>query len=182
MSLLLAYAVAGLLAVSIIVGRVARRQFDTTRKALAADEAVLTTAGQALQEALRARNDAEQRHAGLDGRLEQAQSEVRTAQRVLEAARQAPVERFHVFDRLEPRPGALWSVTVLRRPDGPGGPTPWTGERTLVIAAAGHNEALERVMMRYPRSSGFEVRGATPCPLFGAAEPPAPRPRKRPVE
>ncbi|HYG88614.1 MAG TPA: hypothetical protein VD978_20405 [Azospirillum sp.] len=181
MSIYLAYAAVGLLVISVIVGRMARRQFETARKALVADEAVLTTAGQALQEALRARNDAEQRHAGLDGRLEQAQAEVRAAQQALETVREAPVERFHVFDRLEPRPGSLWSVTVVRRPDAPGGPAPWTGERTLVVAASGQSEALERVMMRYARSSGFEVRGATPCPLFGADQT-APKARKRPVD
>ncbi|WP_431855863.1 hypothetical protein [Azospirillum sp.] len=181
MSVFLAYAAVGLLVISIVVGRMARRQFETARRALAADEAVLVTAGQALQEALRARNDAEQRHAGLDGRLEQAQTEVRAAQQALEIAREAPVERFHVFDRLEPRPGSLWSVTVVRRSDAPGGPAPWTGERTQIVAASGQGEALERVMTRYPRNSGFEVRGATPCPLFGPDQG-VPKTRKRLVE
>lgn len=166
MSIVLAYAAVGLLVVSVILGRTARKQLTAARKALAADEAMLAAAGQALQEALRARNDAEQRHAGLDGRLEQAQSEVRTAQQALESARRAPVERFHVADRLEPRAGSLWSVTVVRHPDAPGGPAPWIGERTLIVAAGSQSEALERVMLRHPRTAGFDVRGATPCPLF----------------
>lgn len=181
MSILLAYAAVSLLVISVIVSRLARRQLDSARKALTTDEAVLTRAGQALQEALRVRNDAEQRHAGLDGRLEQAQTEVRAAQTALEMAREAPIERIHVFDRLEPRPGTLWSVTVLRRPDAPGGPAPWTGERTLVVSASGQSEALERVMVRYPRTSGFEVRGAAPCPLFGPDQG-TPKLRKRPVD
>ena len=177
MTLILAYAAAGLLAISVILGRTARRQLTTARKALAADEAVLAAAGQALQEALRARNDAEQRHAGLDGRLEQAQAEVRAAQQALEGARHTAVERFHVADRLEPRPGSLWSVTVVRHPDAPGGPAPWTGERTLIVAAASQSEAMDRVSLRHPRTAGFEVRGATPCTLFEQANA-LPRPQR----
>lgn len=170
MTVILTYAAVALLAVSIIVSRTARRQLASARKALAADEAVLIEAGNALHEALRARHDAEQRHAGLDGRLEQAQAEVRAAQQVLEAARQTPVERFHVFDRLEPRPGTLWAVTVARSPGTPPGSAPWTGERTCILAASSQSEATERATLRYPRTAGFEVRSAVPCPHFASGD------------
>ncbi len=178
MTVALTCAAVALLAVSIVLNRVTRRQLSTAREALAADETALTAAGRALQDALRTRQDAEQRHAGLEGRVEQAQADIRTAQQALDAARQAPVERFHVLDRLAPRPAQLWSVTVVRGPDAPGTP-PWTGERICLIAAASRNEALERVMLRYPRTAGFDVQAATPCPLFQTAESTAPRMPKR---
>lgn len=170
MTLILTYAAVALLAVSIILSRTARRQLTAARKALAADEAVLVKAGQALQEVLRGQHDAEQRHTGLDGRLEQAQGEVRTAQQALDAARRAPVERYHVFDRLEPRPGPLWAVTVARSPGTPSGTAPWTGERTCIVAAASQSDATERAALRYPRAAGFEVRSTVPCPLFASGD------------
>lgn len=179
MTAILTYAAVVLLAVSIILSRTARRQLTAARKALAADEAVLAEAGHALQEALRVKQDAEQRHGGLDGRLEQAQADVRAAQQVLDAARRTPVERYHVFDRMEPRPGTLWSVVVARSPSTPAGAAPWTGERTCVVAAASQNDALERAALRYPRTAGFEVRSAAPCPLFAGGDA-APRAGKRP--
>ncbi len=179
MTVALTCAAVALLAVSIILSRIAHRQLSAARKALTADEMVLTAAGQALQEALRARQDAEQRHAGLEGRVEQAQADVRMAQQALDAARQAPVERLHVLDRRAPRSAQLWSVTVVRSPNAPGTPT-WTGERTCLIAAVSRNEALERVMLLYPRTAGFDVQTATPCPLFQIAESEAPRTPKRP--
>lgn len=177
MMVTLIYTMVGLLALSIIISRASRRQVDAARKALAADEAVLATAGLSLQEALRALHDAEQRHSGQDGRLEQAQAQVNSAQQALDAAREAPVERYHVADRLEPRPGTLWSVTVTRSADGPG-PAPWTGERVILVSATGQSEAMERMALRYPRSAGFEIRSATPCPLFQPEGSPRSRPRR----
>ncbi|WP_448188614.1 hypothetical protein [Azospirillum sp. sgz301742] len=170
MTVVLTYAAVALLAVSIIVSRTARRQLTAARKALATDEAALIEAGQALQEALRAQHDAEQRHTGLESRMEQAQGDVRAAQQVLDAARRIPAERHHVFDRMEPRPGSLWAVTVTRSPGTPPATAPWTGERTWIVAAASQSDATERVTLRYPRSAGFEVRAAVPCPLFATGD------------
>jgi len=178
MTVLLTYAAVLLLAVSIMLSRASRRQLSAARKALATNEAALTEAGQALQEAVRAKLDAEQRHTGLDERLEQAQAQVRTAREALDAVRQAPLERYHVFDRMEPRPGALWAVTVARSPDVPSSAPPWSGERTFLLTAASQSEAVERVTLRYPRASGFDLRTAAPCPISFGSD--GPRGGKRP--
>lgn len=164
MSAALAYAAVALLLLSVVLTRAARRQLATARKRLGEEETATLEAGRELQVVLRELHDAEQRLAGLDGRMREAEAAVEDAQRALDAARQTPDERYHVLDRSEPaRNGAVWAVEVARPAEAaPAGP--WSGVRVYLVAAASQGEALERVVHRFPRAAGYEVGRAAPWP------------------
>lgn len=159
MTATLIYVAAVLLTISVLFSRAVRRRLVTARRELAADEALANESLGELDEAQRTLHDAGERLAGLNARLGQAQAEVGEAQRALEAARQAPTERYHVPDRLEVRPGTVWVAQVAH--------ASWGAERAYLTIAPNQGEALERAGMRFPRAAGFEVRKVATCGLFG---------------
>lgn len=66
----------------------------------------------------------------------------------------------HVFDRRDTRGSSLFTLTVQSIAED----TEWTGQRTYLLAAAGPEDAADRVAMRFTRAAGFRVSEAKPYP------------------
>ena len=90
-----------------------------------------------------------------------AEQELRRVEAILAARRTARPVRYHVFDRLEGRHGAIWLVTV----DASGRGTPWTGRRRYLVVADTERLARERTQLRFSRTAGYQVAAVAPSPL-----------------
>lgn len=172
MTMLLLYASVIMLALGVFANRAVARRLVTVRRSMAADEQAMRDLDRDLLGAQRTLHDAERRLEEADARIEQGRAALQAAEADLEKARRAPVERFHVFDRLEPRPGIIWAARVELTTDATSGTTrlaaAWGGTRTYLIAAASQREALDRLVQRFPRNTGYAVGAVSPCGLFTA--------------
>lgn len=170
MLVLLVCAVTPALLAGVAIIRVGNRWLAAARAALAADRAFLQTQDRRQREAACAQRLAEERLAALDGWVAEAQGTVRTLEQRLYGAQQIPVERFHIFDRMDARPGVIWSVVVRRLRDAPPADphvvAAWQTPRTYLIVAGSAREALDRAVRRFPRDDGFAVGPASLCDLF----------------
>ena len=159
-----------LVAASVLVNRMGERRMKAAQSALVERDKDLQALDQQIQDGERMLGFAQTRLADLDGHVDEAKARVRALEQQFDAVQKAAPERFHVFDRLEPRPGVIWEVPVRRSPDvvtfSAGLARAWREGRTYLIVATTQREALERVTQRFPRISGFEVGQATSCRLF----------------
>lgn len=166
-----------LVAASVLVNRMGERRMKAAQTALVERDKDLQALDQRIQDGEKALDLARNRLADLDGRADEAKAQVLALEQQFEAVQKAAPERFHVFDRLEPRPGVIWEVPVRRSPDAvtvsAGLARAWREGRTYLIVATTQREALERTAQRFPRISGFEVGPATTCRLFQPARPTA---------
>jgi hypothetical protein len=164
-----------LVAASVLVNRMGERRMKAAQNTLAEKDKNLQALDQQIQDGEKALDLAQNRLTDLDGRVEDAKARVHALEQQFETIQKASPERFHVFDRLEPRPGVIWEVPVRRSPDvvtfSAGLARAWRESRTYLIVATTQREALERTVQRFPRISGFEVGPATTCRLFQPARP-----------
>lgn len=104
--------------------------------------------------------------ADTERRANRAEQEAAAALLELEAKKQAGTDRYHIFDRLEPRPGRFWEAAVRHVPDAAtdrSNPVVWTSLRRYILIADTERDARRRVTTRMPRSQGFDVVHVVPC-------------------
>ncbi len=170
--MMLLYLSIGMMVLSVLSNRYWTRQLAATRAAQAkirmkAEEA----AGEAAELAAAYAQIAAQ-HAEAEKRVAKAEQDMQAALLELERTRDAPVNRYHVFDRLEPRQGRFWEAAVRgaaggARPSDRSAQRAWSGIRRFVLIADTERDARERVAARFSRRTGFELLEVVPCRLSG---------------
>ncbi|PWC39382.1 hypothetical protein [Azospirillum sp. TSO35-2] len=166
------YFALGLMVLTVLSNRYWRRQLVVTRIAMSklkdkVDDVTREVADVASDYAQLAHNSAE-----MEKRVQKAEIDLQAAIQELEQKKDAPLNRYYVFDRNEPRPGRFWEVAVRFNPSGASfaeqrGYRGWSGIRRYLLIADGEREAQERVAARYPRKAGFEVVEVVGCRLNG---------------
>lgn len=174
MTALMLYGAVLLMVASVIVNRIGQRRAALAHRRLQTDEGTLRTLEHEVGDRSRALHILRERCAGLDEQLDEARVAVDQLSQKMERAKAAPVERYFVFDRQDPRPGTIWALQVGRSADAPPAlprmETSWKAPRTYLVVAGNQREAMDRVAHRYSRNAGFEVGTATTCHLFGAKQ------------
>ncbi|MDQ2105569.1 hypothetical protein [Azospirillum isscasi] len=174
MTAIILYAALLLLAASVLVNRMGERRVRATREALATADKDIRTMEQRVQESRKTLEAARGKLGGLEEALVEAKRQTEVLEGQLDALQQTPVELYHVFDRLEARPGTIWEVTVRRAPDAlytsAAMAASWRDGRTYLIVASNQKEALDRAAQRFPRVNGYEVGPVLTCRLFLAKD------------
>ena len=180
MTAIILYAAVLLLAASVLVNRMGERRVRAARGELATADKDIRTMEQRVQEARKTLEATRGRVDGLEETLAEAKRQNEALERQLDALQQAPMELYHVIDRLEARPGTIWEVAVRRAPDAlytsAAMAASWRDGRTYLIVASNQKEALDRAAQRFPRVNGYEVGTVLTCRLF---QPKDPAERKR---
>jgi len=166
------YFALGLMVLTVISNRYWRRQLALTRVAMAklkdkVDDVTKEVADVASDYAQLAHH-----HAEMEKRVQKAEIDFQAAVLELEQKKAAPLDRYFIFDRLEPRPGRFWEVAVRYSPAGVSygemrGHRGWSGVRRYLLIADGERDARERVAARFPRRAGFEVVEVAGCRVNG---------------
>lgn len=174
---MLLYVALGLMVLTVLSNRYWRRQLVLTRAAMAklkdrVEEVTTEVADAAADYAQLATH-----HAEMDKRVQKAEIDLQAALVELDKKKVAPVERYFIFDRLEPRPGRFWEVAVRHTPvPGPisgmglgnqGGHRGWSGIRRYLLVGDGERDARDRVGARFSRKAGFEIAEVAGCRLSG---------------
>ena len=103
-----------------------------------------------------------------EARAERTTQEVTVLAQELETLKKAGTDRYYIFDRLEPRQGRFWEVSVRYHSDQISGRLyfrNWPGVRRYIVVADNERDARHRAGLRFPRKAGFEVIQAIPCRL-----------------
>jgi hypothetical protein len=168
MTALFLYAAVLFMAGSVLVNRIGQRRMAAARKSLAGEENALVSLEREIVEHAQRLNQIKEREAALDDQLHGARLAVEHLTEKFDEARAAPLERYHIFDRLDARPGSIWSLEVRRADDASNArmAAAWPTPRTYLIVASTPREAVDRALQRFPRNQGFEVGNAAPCHLF----------------
>lgn len=108
--------------------------------------------------------------AALTKRADRAELEHNALNQEYEKRKNAPKERYFVFERVQPRPGAFWEVAVRclhsEDPSGSGRAT-WAGVRTYMLIADNEGAALRRAQARFTPQHGYQVVQARPSGIAG---------------
>lgn len=108
----------------------------------------------------------------LTKRADKAVKEFEYLEAELERRRTAPMERFHIIDRSEPRSGAFWEVAIrctgVNEQDYVGRAY-WPGTRTYLVIADSDVNAARRAQTKFPLQNGYQVVQAVPCRITGLA-------------
>ena len=152
-----------LVAASVLVNRMGERRMKAAQTALVERDRDLQALDQQIQDGEKALGLSRNRLSELDGRVEEEKARVQALGQQFETVQKAAPERFHVFDRLEPRPGVIWEVPVRRSPDvvtfSAGLARAWREGRTDLIVATTQREALERPTQEAGRRSRHHADG-----------------------
>lgn len=100
-----------------------------------------------------------------EARTETAASDIETLARELETLKNASMDRYYIFDRLEPRQGRFWEATI-RQPRADKSRPDWNGRRYILVAE-NEREARRKVAARFPRQLGYEETRLVPCRIAG---------------
>lgn len=170
MTAIILYAALLLLATSVLVNRMGERRVRAARDELATADKDIRAMEQRVQEARKTLEATCAKLGGQEEALAEAKRQADLLERQLDALQQAPMELYHVFDRLESRPGTIWEVAVRRAPDAlytsAAMAASWRDGRTYLIVASNQKEALDRAAQRFPRVNGYEVGTVLTCRLF----------------
>ncbi|MDQ2104281.1 hypothetical protein [Azospirillum isscasi] len=161
----------GLMVLTVLSNRYWRRQLQTLRDAQLRIREKMEEVGKDVEDIATAYAQIAQKHADAEKRAQKAEQDMQAALNELEARRQAPTVRYHVFDRSEPRPGRFWEAAVRHVPTDATVMTPgqrgWVGIRRCLLTAETEREVRDRVGARYPRKAGFQVLEVVPCRVAG---------------
>lgn len=107
----------------------------------------------------------------LTKRANKAELEHQALAAELQKRKQAAVERYYVFERVQPRPGAFWEVAVRcvngeETPDRAGRMV-WPGVRAYMLIADSEGAALRRAQARFSAQHGYQVVQAIPSRVAG---------------
>lgn len=170
MTALFLYGAVLLMVASVMVNRFGQSRAARVTKKLNTDESALRSLDQKLVEIARSMQANRLETANLEDQITDARLAVDNMNDRLDKAKAAPMERYYIFDRLDTRPGTIWSLQISR----PGDMTlsdarlasAWQTPRTYLIVAGNQREAMDRAGQRFPRNNGFEIGLAVPCHLF----------------
>lgn len=101
-----------------------------------------------------------------EARIERTTLEIATLSQELEKLKKSGSDCYYIFDRLEPRQGRFWEVSVRFSPDQAGERLhhrTWSGIRNYILVAESERDAKHRAGLRFPRKSGFEVVQVVGC-------------------
>jgi len=98
-------------------------------------------------------------------RTETTTSDIETLSREAEDLRGASMDRYYIFDRLEPRQGRFWEATI-RQPRADKSRPDWNGRRYILVAE-NERDARRKVAARFPRQLGYEETKLIPCRIAG---------------
>ncbi|NUB26035.1 hypothetical protein [Azospirillum brasilense] len=160
----------GLMVLTVLSNRYWRRQLEGLRQGQLRIREKMEEVGKDVEDIATAYSQATQKHAEAEKRAQKAEQDMQTALNELEARQTAPVVRYHVFDRSEPRPGRFWEAAVRHVPSDATvmtGQRGWLGIRRCLLTAETEREVRERVSARYPRKAGFQVLEVVPCRVAG---------------
>ncbi|MBP2301344.1 hypothetical protein [Azospirillum picis] len=166
------YFALGLMVLTVLSNRYWRRQLVLTRAAMSKLKDKVEEVTADVAEVAADHGQLIQAQAELERRVQKAESDLQAAVLELDQKKAAPLDRYFVFDRNEPRPGRFWEVAVRYSPGGVSfadqrGYRGWTGIRRYLLTADGERDARERVSARYPRKAGFEILEVAGCRLSG---------------
>ncbi|ALJ39168.1 hypothetical protein D9623_31125 [Azospirillum brasilense] len=160
----------GLMVLTVLSNRYWRRQLEGLRQGQLRIREKMEEVGKDVEDIATAYSQATQKHAEAEKRAQKAEQDMQAALNELEARQTAPVVRYHVFDRSEPRPGRFWEAAVRHVPSDATvmtGQRGWLGIRRCLLTAETEREVRERVSARYPRKAGFQVLEVVPCRVAG---------------
>lgn len=160
----------GLMVLTVLSNRYWRRQLEGLRQGQLRIREKMEEVGKDVEDIATAYSQATQKHAEAEKRAQKAEQDMQAALNELEARQTAPVVRYHVFDRSEPRPGRFWEAAVRHVPSDATVMTSqrgWLGIRRCLLTAETEREVRERVSARYPRKAGFQVLEVVPCRVAG---------------
>ncbi|WP_051341112.1 hypothetical protein [Azospirillum halopraeferens] len=167
---LLLYCSLGLMVLTVVSNRYWRSQIRRARAALRRAEEEAATVASDLADEARACQALGERVADAEQRAVRAEREAERAEAELAAMQHAAVERYYIFDRLEPRPGRFWEAVVSRTLPGRAIEPP----RRYLVIADNERDARDRVAARFPAKAGYAVVGPLPCRLAGLTAPDQP--------
>lgn len=108
----------------------------------------------------------------LTKRADKANKEYEYLEAELGRRKAAPMERYHIIDRSEPRSGAFWEVAIrctgTSEADYVGRPY-WPGVKTYLVIADSDVNAARRAQTKFPLQTGYQVVQAVPCRITGLA-------------
>ncbi|CAO3436399.1 hypothetical protein [Azospirillum argentinense] len=160
----------GLMVLTVLSNRYWRRQLEGLRQGQLRIREKMEGVGKDVEDIATAYSQVTQKHAEAEKRAQKAEQDMQAALNELEARQTAPVVRYHVFDRSEPRPGRFWEAAVRHVPSDATvmtGQRGWLGIRRCLLTAETEREVRERVSARYPRKAGFQVLEVVPCRVAG---------------
>lgn len=171
MTAMMLYAALGLMILTVLSNRFWRRQLSTARVSLAKLKEAAEAVGKELSHASKDYAAINQHLADTERRTAKAEQDLAAALAELETKKAAPVQRYFVFDRLEPRPGRFFEAAVRFDPNAASedrmAHRAWSGVRRYLLVAETEREARERIGGRFTRKQGFEVVEVTACRLAG---------------
>ncbi|WP_454020941.1 hypothetical protein [Azospirillum sp. Marseille-Q6669] len=160
----------GLMVLTVLSNRYWRRQLEGLRQGQLRIREKMEEVGKDVEDIATVYSQVTQKHAEAEKRALKAEQDMQAALNELEARQTAPVARYHVFDRSEPRPGRFWEAAVRHVPSDATvmtGQRGWVGIRRCLLTAETEREVRERVSARYPRKAGFQVLEVVPCRVAG---------------
>ncbi|NUB10492.1 hypothetical protein FW320_30595 [Azospirillum sp. Vi22] len=160
----------GLMVLTVLSNRYWRRQLEGLRQGQLRIREKMEEVGKDVEDIATAYSQVTQKHAEAEKRAQKAEQDMQAALNEREARQTAPVVRYHVFDRSEPRPGRFWEAAVRHLPSEATvmtGQRGWVGIRRCLLTAETEREVRERVSARYPRKAGFQVLEVVPCRVAG---------------
>lgn len=168
---MLLYVALGLMVLTVLSNRFWRRQLVSARVSLTKLKEAADDASKELSDAAK-EYAAVDRHVGdAERRAAKAEQELATVLAEYEAKRTGPVQRYYIFDRMEPRQGRFYEATVRYDPNAASeervAHRAWTGVRRYILVAETERDARERIGNRFTRKLGFEVVEVAPCRLAG---------------
>ncbi|WP_376965424.1 hypothetical protein ABNQ39_28925 [Azospirillum sp. A26] len=166
------YFALGLMVLTVLSNRYWRRQLVVTRIAMSKLKEKVEDVTRVVADVASDYAQLAHHYADMEKRVQKAEIDMQAAILELDQKKSAPMQRYVVFDRNEPRPGRFWEVAVRCHPIGVSlsdqrGYRGWTGVRRFLLIADGEREARERVAARYPRKAGFEIVEVAGCRLNG---------------
>ncbi|MBP2311244.1 hypothetical protein [Azospirillum soli] len=164
----------GLMILTVLSSRYWRRQLVSVRESQAKTREKMEELTKEVADVAAAYAQLTNQQSEAEKRVAKAEQDLQAALIELDAKKEAPVNRYYVLDRQEPRQGRFWEAAVRYNPantlatDRQGQRT-WTGIRRYVMIAEAERDVRERIAARFPRKAGFELVEVAPCRLNGLA-------------
>lgn len=165
---MLLYFALGFMVLTVLSNRFWRSQLTSARVSLAKLKETSEEITKEVADAAREYATLSHQYAETEKRAIKAEQEMNAVLAQLDAKKAAAIDRYYIFDRLEPRPGRFHEAAVRYDPAA-GGERPvhraWMGVRRYIMIAETEREARERLAARFPRKLGFEVVEVAACRL-----------------
>lgn len=169
---MLLYGALALMVLTVLSNRYWRRQLTLTRIAMGKLKSKVDDITREVADVASDYAQLSHQAAELDKRVQKAEIDLQAALVELEQKKAAPLDRYFIFDRLEPRPGRFWEVAIRHTPQGGGfgdarSYRGWSGIRRYILIGDGERDARDRAAARFPRKAGFEVAEVAGCRVNG---------------